>query len=123
MNSLKKIEHVSPEQCSEAILALRDTMEIWGGKWKLMILLYLIIKIDDKNFFLQIVRDIPGISSKMLSKELKDLEVNNLVKRVIHDTKPITVEYSITDYGKAFLPVAENLITWGMEHRQIIKSK
>lgn len=114
---------MSAEQCNEAMLALRDSIEIWGGKWKLMILLYLTIKVKEKNFFMEIVRGIPGISGKMLSKELKDLEMNKLVERIVHTTAPITVEYAITEYGKSFVPVAEKLLQWGMSHRELIKAK
>ena len=120
---IKSRENVSPEQCNEAILALRDSIEIWGGKWKLMILFYLTIKVNDKNYFMEMVRGIPDISGKVLSKELKDLEINKLVKRVVHDTKPVTVEYSITEYGKSFVPVAEQLLQWGLSHRKVIKAK
>lgn len=114
---------MSPEQCNEAMLALRDSIEIWGGKWKLMILLYLTIKADDSNYFMEMVRGVPGISGKMLSKELKDLEINKLVKRVVHDTKPVTVEYAITEYGRSFVPIAKQLLKWGLSHRAVIKGK
>lgn len=121
--NIKSRKNVSPTQCHEAMLALKDSIEIWGGKWKLMILLYLTVKANDKNYFMEMVRGIPGISAKMLSKELKDLEINKLVKRVVHDTKPVTVEYSITEYGKSFVPLAEQLLTWGLSHRKAIKEK
>ncbi|GGG92936.1 MarR family transcriptional regulator [Parapedobacter pyrenivorans] len=120
---IKSRKNVSPEDCNEAMLALRDSIEIWGGKWKLMILLYLTIKANDKNCFMEMVRGIPGISGKMLSKELKDLEMNRLVKHIVHDTKPVTVEYTMTEYGKSFVPVAEQLLQWGMSHRKAIRAK
>ncbi len=120
MNNVQH-EDVLPEQCNEAILALRDTIDIWGGKWKLMILLYLTINSNNKNYFMEIGRGISGISGKMLSKELKDLEMNKLVKRVVHDTKPITVEYAVTPYGMSFIPVAKALLEWGLSHREHIK--
>ena len=69
------------------------------------------------------VRGIPDISGKVLSKELKDLEINKLVKRVVHNTKPVTVEYSITEYGRSFIPIAEQLLQWGLSHRKVIKAK
>jgi DNA-binding HxlR family transcriptional regulator len=76
-----------------------------------------------RNCFMQIRRDIQGISANMLSKELRDLEMNMLIKRTVHETKPVTVEYAITEHGKTFIPVIETLIIWGMEHRKVIKSK
>ncbi len=72
---------------------------------------------------MKIKRDINGISAKMLSKELRDLEMNLLVKRTVHDTKPVTVEYAITEYGKTLIPVVTALINWGIKHRKAIKSK
>lgn len=124
MSNIVKKPNVDPQQCNEAILALRDSMEICAGKWKLMIILYLIINEDDRrNYFLQLMRGIQGISAKMLSKELKNLEMNGLVKREVQHTQPTTVAYSITDYGKSFLPVAEALVNWGLEHRKNVKSK
>ena len=68
-------------------------------------------------------REIGGISAKMLSQELKQLETNLLVSRTEQDTKPATVAYAITEYGKSVLPVTETLVNWGLAHREkIIKS-
>jgi DNA-binding HxlR family transcriptional regulator len=66
------------------------------------------------------VREIHGITPRMLSKELKDLEVNQLVKRTVYDTSPVTVEYSLTPYGKSLQKVIEELRTWGTQHRKRI---
>ena len=72
---------------------------------------------------MQIRRDIGGISANMLSKELRDLEMNMLVKRTVHDTKPVTVEYAITEHGKTLIPHVMGFIEWGIKHRQMIKSR
>ena len=114
---------MSPEEYTEARLSLQDCIYVWGGKWKTLILFYLALKEDDRNCFLQIRRNMQGISAKMLSKELRDLEMNKLVKRTLHNTKPITVEYAITEYGKTLMPVVEAFIKWGINHRTIIKSR
>lgn len=87
------------------------------------ILIYLSLNRTSRNCFLQIRRDIPGISAKMLSKELKDLETNLLIERTVRNTKPVTVEYTITKHGTTFIPVVERLIEWGIKHRKMIKSK
>ena len=70
---------------------------------------------------MQIRRDVRGISAKMLSKELRDLEMNKLIRRTVHNTKPVTVEYTITDHGKTFIPLVKALIKWGIRHRKVIK--
>lgn len=119
---IKKEENVTAEDCREAILALRDSLEIWGGKWKLMILLYLVINKNDHNHFMQILRGVPGISGKMLSKELSDMEMNHLITRIVHNSRPVMVEYKATPYAERFIPIAEHLVKWGMDHRQFIKS-
>lgn len=114
---------MSREEYKEARLSLQDCTYVWGGKWKTLILVYLAMNEKDRNCFLQIRRDMQGISAKMLSKELRDLEMNMLVKRTVHNTKPITVEYAITEYGKTLILVVEAFIKWGINHRKVIKSR
>jgi DNA-binding HxlR family transcriptional regulator len=67
--------------------------------------------------------DIDGISNKMLSKELKELEMNRLVTRTILDTQPITVQYELTPYGRTLQPIIANLSDWGKKHRKLIIGK
>lgn len=62
-----------------------------------------------------------GISAKMLSKKLKDLELNLMVTRTIQDTRPVTVDYAGTEYGKIIIPVTDMLVQWGLNHREKIK--
>jgi len=64
-------------------------------------------------------REIPRITPRMLSKELKDLEMNGIVKRTVHDTIPVTVEYELTESGKALNNVLDVMIDWGLQHRKI----
>lgn len=106
-----------PPVCTGNLLAMNDTLDILGGKWKLLILHYLMYREDLPNTFKKIERDITGISAKMLSKELKDLEANKLVKREVQQTKPVTVQYSITDYGKTTRDLIDVLVDWGKNHR------
>lgn len=62
-------------------------------------------------------KDIGEISAKMLSKELKTLEMNQLIHREVMNTKPITVQYSITEYGKKTKDVIRAMVIWGEMHR------
>jgi len=71
-----------------------------------------------KKRFTEISKDINGITDKMLSKELKTLEINKLVKREVRDTFPPTVEYSITKHGRSLEHVLNALYIWGLEHRK-----
>ncbi|WP_089351807.1 helix-turn-helix domain-containing protein [Flavobacterium sp. ov086] len=106
--------------CSEELMAMRDSLDVLGGKWKLMILRFLTNRTHQTIHFKKMQREIGGISAKMLSKELKELETNLLVSRKEQDTKPATVAYAITEYGKSVLPVTETLVNWGIAHREKI---
>jgi DNA-binding HxlR family transcriptional regulator len=113
-------EEHSPEECSKMIVPVRDALEMLNGKWKLPIILSVSFGVKR---FKQISKDINGITDKMLSKELKDLEMNQLVKRTVHDTFPPTVEYSITEHGKSLEKLIDELRNWGTEHRKKIMGK
>lgn len=112
-----------PPICSQNLMAMRDTLDILGGKWKLLIMHYLIVRDHEANTFKKMERDIEGISAKMLSKELKDLEVNLLVKRQVNDTHPVTVSYSVTAYGKTTKDIIFPLVNWGIKHRTMLVSQ
>lgn len=104
--------------CQVRMQAISDTMSILSGKWKFHIIGTLIE--GSKLGFMDLLREIDGIGSKMLSKELQDLEMNHLVNRKVMDTKPITVEYSITEYGATLAPVINELAGWGIEYRKFL---
>lgn len=108
--------------CEEELTAMRDSIELFSGKWKLQLLRYLANRTEQSNHFKKMLREINGISARMLSKELKLLEINFLVTRTVLATKPVTVAYAITPYGQTILPVAENLVAWGLCHREKVKS-
>lgn len=105
--------------CSGKILAVRDALEIFSGKWKIPIIGALIYL--DQSGFKDLQRMIGNITPKMLSKELKELEINHLIKRTVLDTRPVTVIYSITEYGKTCQSVIFELYQWGEKHRSKIK--
>ncbi|MCW2263041.1 MULTISPECIES: winged helix-turn-helix transcriptional regulator [Sphingobacterium] len=111
-----------PATCTEELFAMRDSLDVLGGKWKLMILRYLTNRTDQQIHFKKLQRGIEGISAKMLTKELRELEINLLITRTIQDTKPITVIYAVTEYGKSVFPVTETLVNWGLIHRDKIKN-
>jgi len=99
------VEH---SECKKNLLPVRDALDILSGKWKLPIIIALTF---GNKRFKEMQREIEGITPKMLSKELKELEVNQLVKRTVYDTLPVTVEYSLTAYGKSLHKVIEELRT------------
>lgn len=109
--------HSYTTSCSQHLLAMRDTFDILGGKWKLQILHYLAMYEKDNNTFKKIERGL-GISAKMLSKELKELELNELVTREVISGTPVMVKYTITEYGKSTDEITQKLVDWGLKHRQ-----
>lgn len=102
------------------ILPVRDALDVLNGKWKLPIIIAL--SFGNKRFS-EIAREIPGITDRMLSKELRDLEMNRLVKRTVYDSMPVIVEYSLTEYGDSLDKVVRELRNWGMRHRKVILGK
>lgn len=107
--------------CEQERLAIADTLELLGGKWRLRIMRYLGMRTHEYNTFKKMQREIENISSKVLTQELGDLEQNLLIIRTVMDTRPITVQYTISEYGKAVLPLTENIAQWGLDHREKIR--
>ncbi len=106
------------DQCTGSLLAIRDALEIFSGKWKIPIIGALTFYEDCG--FKELERLIAGITPRMLSKELRELETNLLVKRTVRDTRPVTVRYSITPYGRSCQAVIDALHEWGLNHRKKI---
>ncbi|NIF06159.1 helix-turn-helix transcriptional regulator [Chryseobacterium sp. Tr-659] len=109
-----------PVSCTAGIRSMQDALDMLGNKWSLLIVHYLMTRTGIDNTFKKMEKDIEGISARMLSKELKALEFNKMVRREVMDTKPITVNYSITDYGKEANNVIQALVQWGMRHREVM---
>lgn len=107
--------------CQVRMQAISDSMSLLSGKWKFHILGTLIE--GNKLGFMDLLREINGIGTKMLSKELQDLEMNNLISRTVMNTKPITVEYAITDYGKTLSSLINELANWGITYRKSVYGK
>ncbi len=108
---------VSHTECSSSMLPVRDALDVISGKWKLMIL----ISISSGNHrFREIERSIPKITSKVLAKDLKDLEEHTLIKRTVFDESPVIVEYTTTPYAASLGNVIKELRDWGINHRKKI---
>lgn len=113
----KKPDHSA---CKAKIRSVQDTLDILGGKWKISIIGSLGF---GKKRFMELQREVEGIGAKMLSKELRDLEINELVTRTVYNTKPVTVEYELTDYGKTLQDIIAAMMKWGENHRKRIIRK
>ncbi|MDJ1479845.1 helix-turn-helix domain-containing protein [Cytophagaceae bacterium YF14B1] len=107
-----------PRNPKEEVQALQDTIYVIGGKWKLPIINSIC---NGNKRFREIERSIPGITTRMLSRELREMEANLIIKRTVTDTIPVVVEYSPTEYCYTFGDIILEMIKWGKEHRERIK--
>lgn len=111
---------ISKGGCPKNMLSIKDALEALEGKWKLLILFALS---SGPKRFKEISKEVEGVSDKILSKELKSLEANQLVTRTVYDTFPPTVEYSVTTHGRSLDQVLHSLHYWGLSHRKKIMGK
>ncbi|AQY50526.1 HxlR family transcriptional regulator [Listeria weihenstephanensis FSL R9-0317] len=91
-----------PEKCK-----VDGTMGIFTGKWKTAIILQLMYKGTLR--FSELKREIPGVTQKVLTKQLRELEEESVVSRTVYPEVPPRVEYSLTDYGKRLEPLLEEM--------------
>jgi DNA-binding HxlR family transcriptional regulator len=103
------------EACTQSIMAVRDTLYVLSGKWKLPIIIALM---SGPRRFKDLQRSLNEITPKILSKELKELELNEFVTRTVYDTSPVTVEYALTKYSQSLNSIIEAMRKWGMMHRK-----
>ncbi len=106
--------------CTTMLMPVRDALAVLAGHWKLPIIISL--SFGPKRFK-EISRDVTGITDKMLSKELKELEANKLITRTVYDAFPPTVEYAITPHGESLEKVVMELHRWGVVHRKKVMEK
>lgn len=105
-------------QCTKHIKGVEDALYVVGGKWKLRIIIALS---SGHKRFNELQRIIKGISARVLSNELKQLEQNGLLTRVVlADKTPVVVEYLPTEYAKTLEDVVNILADWGEKHRKKI---
>lgn len=103
--------------CRYNIRAIHDTMDVIGGKWKISIIACLCF---EPMRYSELLREIEGISGKMLSRELKDLEINDLIIRKELNTNPISVVYELSEYGESLKELTLTIANWGNNHREKI---
>ncbi|HCL83716.1 MAG TPA: transcriptional regulator [Chitinophagaceae bacterium] len=112
---MKKTVENGQSKCTEMLRPVRDSLDVLSGKWKLPIIVALTF---GEKRFTEIAQEVHGITDRMLSKELRDLELNGLVMRNIEDTYPVKVTYSLTQHSKTLRPVIDSLKNWGIMHRK-----
>ena len=114
----KKDAKPSTQKCTASLGAVADALYAIGGKWKLRIIITLS---EGNKRFNELQRRVEGISAKVLSNELKELEMNGFIKRTIYTSTPVVVEYELTEYSNTLQNVMQALSEWGAMHRETIK--
>ena len=109
---------LSIEECAGSLKNVIDALYVLNGKWKLPLILSLV---QSPKRFNEIQNVIGNISPKILSNELKHLELNNFVIRNVYPTTPVTIIYEATDYSKTLQNVMRELSAWGGQHREKLK--
>ncbi|HLA57868.1 MAG TPA: helix-turn-helix domain-containing protein [Puia sp.] len=112
---MKKTTEEEQSQCTSILRPVRDSLDVLNGKWKLPIIVSLTF---GEKRFTDITKDVHGITDRMLSKELRDLEMNGLVVRKIQDEYPVRVTYALTAHSKTLRTVIDSLKNWGILHRK-----
>jgi DNA-binding HxlR family transcriptional regulator len=92
---------------------LTAALAAMGGKWKLIIIYWLA---ESPKHFAALRRVMPSISQKVLTAQLRELSADGIVSRERTGRVPAPVIYSLTDYGRSLLPIAESVRTWGRGH-------
>src|SRR5919112_728636 len=108
----------SETQCKATLNAVADALYVIGGKWKLRIIVALT---DGNKRFNELQRLVDGISAKVLSTELKELELNGFVNRNVFTGTPVVVEYELSAYAETLDGVLNALSEWGAMHRENVK--
>jgi DNA-binding HxlR family transcriptional regulator len=106
------------ETCARSVGAIQDTLYVISGKWKLPIIVCLSA---GPMRFSDLRRELCDITPKVLSKELKELELNEFVTRTVYPTAPVTVEYALTPYSDSLGGIIEKMREWGLQHRRRIQ--
>jgi DNA-binding HxlR family transcriptional regulator len=113
-------EKVSKADCQSSLGAVQDALYVLNGKWKLPI----IIALNEGNKrFGEIQKNVAGIAPKVLSSELKILELNGFVVRKVYNEFPVLVEYELTEYSGSLENVITALKDWGLRHRDKIRAE
>lgn len=106
--------------CLDTVKPVRDALDVINGKWKLPIIIS--VGVGNERFT-DIQESIPGITPKVLAKELKELEQHKLIKRIITQDYPVKVTYKSEPYADTLGPIIYALKDWGLKHREKIFTK
>ncbi|RYU89423.1 transcriptional regulator [Mucilaginibacter terrigena] len=117
---MSKAQRLTQGECSARLTSIGDALYVIGGKWKLRVIVALR---EGSKRFNEIQRAVDGISARVLSSELKELELNGFVTRIVHAQTPVVVEYQITAYADTLGDVLTSLSEWGTRHRDKLRNE
>jgi DNA-binding HxlR family transcriptional regulator len=120
-NKAEEKTFVEIKNCSASLAAIEDTLYVIGGKWKVKIIIAL--REQGNMRFNEMQRTITGISARVLSNELKELEMNGFINRKVYTNTPVVIEYGLTAYSNSLHNVLQTMIEWGVMHRNKIKNE
>ncbi len=109
---------MNKKRTEHQICPVEITLHVIGGRWKVLILWYLK---ENLRRFGELKRLMPGITQKMLTHQLRELERDGLVHRKVYTQVPPKVEYSITAHGKSLAPILNQMGKWGTEHQKMFR--
>lgn len=109
------------EKRIKATCGMAYTLDLIGDRWKGSILWALVV--DDKLRFSRLRDLLPGISERMLAKQLGELEEDQLVNRIAYPEVPPRVEYELTELGHSMQPMLEQMSNWGNMHSKKIEGE
>ncbi|MGA0555890.1 winged helix-turn-helix transcriptional regulator [Larkinella sp. VNQ87] len=107
-------------ECNQHLAGVQDALYVLNGKWKLPIIIALA---EGHTRFKELQRTVSGITPKLLTKELRELEINEFVIRKVYPTTPVRIEYELTPYSDTLQPIIKALSDWGKQHRARIQSR
>ncbi|QFT87605.1 putative HTH-type transcriptional regulator YtcD [Bacillus sp. THAF10] len=94
-------------------ISVEATLEVIGGKWKCVILCHLT---HGKLRTSELKRLMPNITQKMLTQQLRELEEDGVINRIVHNQIPPKVEYELSEYGQSLKGILDSLCAWGENH-------
>ncbi len=99
---------------------VENVLKLLEGRWKLIILFHLFG--GNVMRFSDLERAIPAVSQKMLIQQLRQLESDGIVRRIVHHQVPPKVEYCLTEWGQALCPALDALLTWAAQREDVVRS-
>ncbi len=109
---MRRLNNNEPYGCS-----VEATLSVIGGRWKPVIIFHLLE--NDVLRFGELKKSIPGVTQRMLTNQLRELEQDGIINRKVYAEVPPKVEYSLTDYGRSLEPVMLAMRDWGAKHMAV----